>query len=60
MTAADYRTAVARTPRGPEPGGLTEAPWDPESTRAMTEHGTAVVEEQVADVLLADLTGADR
>ncbi|MEU6557057.1 TIGR02679 family protein [Streptomyces sp. NPDC046915] len=60
MTAADYRAAVARTPQGPQPGRLTEAPWDPELTRAMTEHGTAVVEELVADVLLADLAGAVR
>ncbi|MEU3349224.1 DUF2399 domain-containing protein [Streptomyces sp. NPDC006700] len=55
MTAADYRAASARTPHGPEPGRLTEAPWDPELTRAMTDRGTAVVEELVADVLLADL-----
>ncbi|MGW1787114.1 TIGR02679 family protein [Streptomyces sp. NPDC002143] len=55
MTAADYRAAAARTPHGPAPGRLTEAPWDPELTRAMTEHGTAVVEELVADLLLADL-----
>ncbi|MET7633077.1 MULTISPECIES: TIGR02679 family protein [unclassified Streptomyces] len=58
MTAADYRAAVARTPHGPEPGRLTEAPWDPELTRAMAEHGTAVVEELVAGVLLADLAEA--
>ncbi|MBG0851903.1 TIGR02679 family protein [Streptomyces spinoverrucosus] len=60
MTAADYRAAVARTPHGPQPGRLTEAPWDPALTRAMTEHGTAVVEELVADVLLADLAAAVR
>ncbi|MEU1466360.1 TIGR02679 family protein [Streptomyces sp. NPDC005727] len=58
MTAADYRAAVARTPHGPEPGRLTEAPWDPELTRAMAEHGNAVVEELVADILLADLVEA--
>nr|WSY51121.1 TIGR02679 family protein [Streptomyces sp. NBC_00886] len=60
MTAADYRAAAARTPHGPGPGRLTEAPWDPELTRAMTDHGTAVVEELVADVLLADLAEATR
>ncbi|MGW3955764.1 TIGR02679 family protein [Streptomyces sp. NPDC004752] len=60
MTAADYRAAVARTPRGPRPGRLTEAPWDPELTHAMAEHGTAVVEELVADVLLADLVPQHR
>ncbi|MFG3021563.1 TIGR02679 family protein [Streptomyces sp. NPDC048254] len=58
MTAADYRAAVARTPHGPRPGRLTEAPWDPELTFAMTDHGTAVVEELVTDVLLADLAEA--
>lgn len=51
MTAADYRAAVARTSHGPEPGRLTDPPWDPELTRAMAEHGTAVVEQRVADVL---------
>ncbi|WP_328371170.1 TIGR02679 family protein [Streptomyces sp. NBC_00445] len=60
MTAADYRAAVARTPHGPQPGRLTKAPWDPELTRAMTEHGTAVVEELVGDVLLSDLAEAIR
>lgn len=60
MAAADYRAAVARTPHGPQPGRLTEAPWDPGLTRAMTEHDTAVVEELVADVLLADLAEAIR
>ncbi|MFF7143163.1 TIGR02679 family protein [Streptomyces nodosus] len=60
MTAADYRAAAARTSHGPEPGRLTEAPWDPELTRAMTEHGIAVVEELVADVLMADLAEAIR
>ncbi|UQA91936.1 TIGR02679 family protein [Streptomyces halobius] len=60
MTAADYRAAVARTPHGPSPGRLTEAPWDPELTMAMTEHGTAVVEELIADVLLEDLADAAR
>ncbi|MFE7572003.1 TIGR02679 family protein [Streptomyces sp. NPDC057539] len=55
MTAVDYRAAAARTPHGPKPGRLTEAPWDPELTRAMTDQGTAVVEELVADVLLGDL-----
>ncbi|MFF0191143.1 TIGR02679 family protein [Streptomyces sp. NPDC005244] len=55
MTAADYRAGAASTPHGPDPGRLTEAPWDPELTRAIAEHRTAVVEELVADALLADL-----
>ncbi|OQD57546.1 TIGR02679 family protein [Streptomyces phaeoluteigriseus] len=57
MTAADYRAAVARNPRGPQPGRITEAPWDPELAQIMAGHGTAVVEELVADVLLKDLAG---
>ncbi|RZB16040.1 TIGR02679 family protein [Streptomyces sp. F001] len=57
MTAADYLTAAARAPGGPGPGRLTEAPWDPQLASAMADHGTAVVEELVADMLLADLAG---
>lgn len=57
MTAADYRAAVALDPRGPRPGRITEAPWDLEPADAMAEHGIAVVEELVAEVLLKDLAG---
>ncbi|GGT06507.1 TIGR02679 family protein [Streptomyces griseoviridis] len=55
MTAAEYRAAVARNPRGPQPGRITEAPWDLELAEVMAEHDTAVVEELVAEVLLKDL-----
>ncbi|MFD1310520.1 TIGR02679 family protein [Streptomyces kaempferi] len=55
MTAVDYRAAVVRNPRGPQPGRITEAPWDTELAEAMAEHGIAVVEELVADALLRDL-----
>ncbi|MER5220489.1 TIGR02679 family protein [Streptomyces flaveus] len=55
MTTEDYRTALARAPHGPPPGRLTEAPWDPTLTPAMTKHGTSVLEEMVADSLLGDL-----
>ncbi|WP_225079768.1 TIGR02679 family protein [Streptomyces sp. CoT10] len=55
MTAADYRAAVVCNAHGPQPGRITGAPWDPELAEAMAEHGTAVVEELVADVLLEDL-----
>ncbi|MEU0910622.1 TIGR02679 family protein [Streptomyces althioticus] len=57
MTAADYRAAVALNPRGPQPGRITEAPWDLDLAEAMAEHGIAVVEELVAEVLLKDLAG---
>ncbi|MFE7712506.1 TIGR02679 family protein [Streptomyces sp. NPDC057486] len=60
MTAADYQAAVVRNPHGPHPGRLTEAPWDPELAEAMAEHGTAVVEELVAGVLLEDLAAGAR
>ncbi|MGW0287785.1 TIGR02679 family protein [Streptomyces sp. NPDC003236] len=55
MTAADYRAAVASSPHGPQPGRITEAPWDLELAEVMAEHDTAVVEELVAEVLLKDL-----
>ncbi|MFH8407239.1 TIGR02679 family protein [Streptomyces sp. NPDC018019] len=55
MAAVDYRTAVARNPLGPQAGRITEAPWDAELAQAMAEHGSAVVEELVVDVLLKDL-----
>ncbi|MFJ2609172.1 MULTISPECIES: TIGR02679 family protein [unclassified Streptomyces] len=60
MTAADYRAALARTARGPHPGRITDAPWDAELAASMTEHGIAVVEELVADVLLDDLAARVR
>ncbi|MFF5721354.1 TIGR02679 family protein [Streptomyces buecherae] len=60
MTAADYRSGVVRNEQGPQPGRITGAPWDFELAEAMTEHGIAVVEELVADVLLEDLAAAAR
>nr|WP_275311764.1 DUF2399 domain-containing protein [Streptomyces yunnanensis] len=57
MTAAGYRAAVARTPHGPVPVASPQHLGDPASTQAMTEHGTAVVEELVADVVLEALAG---
>lgn len=56
MAAADYRAAHARSPLGPPPGRVTDAPWDPELAPALNEHGTAVLEEHMAADLLADLT----
>jgi len=55
MSAADYRTAHAHSPTGPPPGRITPAPWDPELAPALERGGTAVLEEHMADVLLADL-----
>ncbi|WP_128092184.1 DUF2399 domain-containing protein, partial [Streptomyces resistomycificus] len=42
-------------PLGPQAGRITEAPWDAELAQAMTDHGSAVVEELVAAELLEDL-----
>lgn len=56
MTAADYPAATR--PRTALTCRLTEAPGDAELTRALTELGTAVVEELVADVVLTDLAEA--
>ncbi|MFF4509347.1 TIGR02679 family protein [Streptomyces sp. NPDC001401] len=55
MSAADYRSAHRHSPTGPPPGRLTDAPWDPDLAPALHQCGTAVLEEHMADVLLADL-----
>lgn len=56
LTAADYREALTLASRGPAVGRLTPAPWDPALTPAMAEHGSAVLEETVAELLLDDLS----
>ena len=53
MSAADYLATVAEA--GPDPGRLTEAPWDPDLAAALAERAVAVPEERVAATLLADL-----
>ncbi|MBT1105650.1 TIGR02679 family protein [Streptomyces sp. Tu10] len=55
MAATNYLDALSLNPRGPSIGRLTPVPWDPALTTAMTEHGTAVLEETVASALLDDL-----
>lgn len=54
---ADYLAALERTPsRARDLSSLTvEASWDMGLRAAMQEHGLAIAEEAVADVLLADL-----
>ncbi|MBB5157678.1 TIGR02679 family protein [Saccharopolyspora phatthalungensis] len=54
MSAADYLAAVR--PGRPDPGTITDAPWDPALSEALREHRATVSEEHVADRLLADLT----
>lgn len=54
MTAADFRDGV-RGAEGPEPGRVTEAPWDRELAQAILASGKALPQERVAEALLADL-----
>lgn len=53
MSAQDYLPAV-RAGR-PEPGNVTDAPWDPALSTALRTHQATVSEEHVAEQLLADL-----
>lgn len=54
MSAADYLAAPAG---GPLTGREVATPWDPALEAAMRERGSAVHEEQLVDVLLADWSG---
>jgi uncharacterized protein (TIGR02679 family) len=56
MSAANHRAALAASAHGPPlDGRRASAHWDLELVPAMLEGGRAVLEEQVLDVLLADL-----
>jgi uncharacterized protein (TIGR02679 family) len=55
MTTADYLAALAANPTGTPVGRVTDVPWDPALADALRIHTTAVAEERVTDVLLADL-----
>jgi uncharacterized protein (TIGR02679 family) len=57
MSARDYLDAVATHSHGPEVGRVTAAPWDAGLAPAMTQQRTAIVEENVADLLLDELAG---
>jgi uncharacterized protein (TIGR02679 family) len=54
MSARDYLAEVR--PGRPDPGAVTEAPWDPELAPALQEHRSTVSEEHVAEHLLSDLS----
>ncbi|WP_328906890.1 TIGR02679 family protein [Streptomyces sp. NBC_00234] len=56
MSTADFLAAHTRSPSGPAAGRITEAPWDAGLAPALSAAGTAVLEEHVAEELLADLT----
>jgi uncharacterized protein (TIGR02679 family) len=55
MTTADYLAALR--PGRPPVGRVTEAPWDPELSAALRQHGVAVPEEDVCDDLLTAMAG---
>lgn len=55
MSTADYLAAVSGQQPGPEPGRITDAPWDDALATALREHRSAVPEERVAEVLLDEL-----
>lgn len=57
----DYLDAIERVgPHTPLGGSAAESPWDPELARAMRDEGRIVYEEDVLDVLLADLGTSSR
>ena len=56
MATADYLEALPEYQPAPNPGRITEAPWDATLAATIREHGAAVVEEHVADFLLDELS----
>lgn len=56
MSARDYLSEVR--PGRPDPGAVTDAPWDPGLAPALREHRLTVSEEHVAEHLLRDLLTA--
>ncbi|MFI0411523.1 TIGR02679 family protein [Actinomadura sp. 3N508] len=59
MSSADYLAGLrAARSACPVPGRITEAPWDTELAQNLRQHDAAVLEETVAEILLADLADA--
>jgi uncharacterized protein (TIGR02679 family) len=54
MSTEDYLAAVR--PGRPDPGRISDAPWDPDLSAALREHQVTVSEEHVANILLDDMT----
>jgi uncharacterized protein (TIGR02679 family) len=59
MTAADYEQALPRA-RVPLEESVPDASWDVALATSMRAHGRAVFEEDVRDVVLADVQSDDR
>ncbi|EID52337.1 TIGR02679 family protein [Saccharomonospora xinjiangensis] len=55
MATGDYLRGLRPSTQGPEPGRITEAPWDADLADTVREIGQALAEESVADDLLTDL-----
>jgi uncharacterized protein (TIGR02679 family) len=55
LTAADYLAALPPGVGAPLTGPAVATPWDPWLQMALREHGRAVHEEAVLEVLLTDL-----
>lgn len=58
MRAADFLRGLRPDIRGPAPGRLTEAPWDPDLATVIREHNQSLAEEHVVRELLDDLHDA--
>ncbi len=57
MSAPDYRSALAEGAGAPLVGTPAPSPWDPSLAVELAAHGSAVMEERLLPLLLADLAG---
>lgn len=57
MSSGHYRAALGSA-RSPQPGRITEAPWDPCLAEELRHHNTAVPEERVTEDLLDTIVSA--
>lgn len=55
MASSDYLAGLTHQPTGPGVGRVTDAPWDSRLATHMRQHGVAVSEERVADLLIEEL-----
>ncbi|WP_412516723.1 TIGR02679 family protein [Actinomadura madurae] len=61
MSSRDYLAALDEVDGAlPDPGRISDAPWDARLARELRDRGAAVLEEMVAETLLDDLSGAIR
>jgi hypothetical protein len=60
MSAADYRSALAEGAGAPLVGAPAASPWDPSLAEELAAQDSAVMEERLLPLLLADLTSPGR